>query len=181
MEPKGSVRITYFTNEPIEAFDQHRANTAAAILQDHLRSALRELLGGTYSVSARFQHTYPLGGYSTVNISFGCDPARADTLIAATQAEIAKMVKDGPTAEDLSKEQEVQRRELETSLKQNGFWTGSLQVASVMGWDPKLIAKRRERIDNLTTAGLHDSFKKYFPVNRYSVVRLDPELAKATP
>jgi predicted Zn-dependent peptidase len=91
------------------------------------------------------------------------------------------MVAEGPSAEDLGKEQEVQRRELETSLKQNGFWTGSLQVASVMGWDPKLIAKRRERIDNLTTAGLHDSFKKYFPADHYSVVRLEPELAKATP
>ena len=181
VEPKGSVRITYFSNEPIEAFDQHRANTAASILQDHLRSALRELLGGTYSASARFGHLYPLGGYSTMTVSFGCDPARADTLIAVTKAEIEKLVKEGPSAEDLSKEQEVQRRELETSLKQNGFWTGALQVSSVMGWDPKLIAKRKERIDALTTTGLHESFKKYFPAGRYSVVKLEPELAKASP
>jgi zinc protease len=179
-EPKGSVRITYFTHEPIEELDQHRANAAASILTDHLRSSLRELLGGTYSVSARFQHQLPLNGYSTMTIQFGCDPARADTLIAATLAEIQKLSSDGPTPEDVTKEQEVQRRELETNAKQNGYWTGSMQTVSLLGWDPKRIAKRRERIDLLTTANLHDTFKKYFPTDHYSVVRLAPE-TKATP
>jgi len=179
-EPKGSVRITYFTREPIEELDQHRANSAASILTDHLRSSLRELLGGTYSVSARFQHQTPLDGYSTMSIAFGCDPARSDTLIAATLAEIQRLSADGPSAEDVSKEQEVQRRELETNAKQNGYWTGSMQTVSLLGWDPKRIAKRRERIDLLTTANLHDTFKKYFPPDHYSVVRLAPE-TKATP
>jgi zinc protease len=179
-EPKGSVRITYFTREPIEELDQHRANSAASILTDHLRSSLRELLGGTYSVSARFQHQIPLNGYSTMSIAFGCDPTRSDTLIAATLAEIKKMTADGPSAEDVSKEQEVQRRELETNAKQNQYWTGSMQTVSLLGWDPKRIAKRRERIDLLTAANLHDTFKKYFPADHYSVVRLAPE-TKATP
>jgi zinc protease len=179
-EPKGSVRITYFTHEPIEELEQHRANSAASILTDHLRSSLRELLGGTYSVSARFQHQVPLDGYSTMTIAFGCDPARADTLIAATLAEIKKMTADGPSAEDLSKEQEVQRRELETNAKQNGYWTGSMSTVSLLGWDPRRIAKRRERIDLLTTTNLRDAFKKYFPADHYSVVRLVPE-TKATP
>jgi zinc protease len=181
VEPKGSVRITWFSNHAIEELDQHRANTAASILTDHLRSSLRELLGGTYSVSARFQHQFPVNGYSTMSVSFGCDPARADTLIAVTLAEVERFRREGPSAEDLSKEQEVQRRELETSLKQNGFWTGSMQTVSVLGWDPKRIAKRKERIDNLTRETVHGVVKKYFPADRYSVVRLAPELAKASP
>jgi zinc protease len=180
-EPKGSVRITYFTSEPIEELDQHRANTAASILTDHLRSSLRELLGGTYSVSARFQHQVPLNGYSTMTISFGCDPARTDTLIAATLAEIRKLTTDGPSTADVGKEQEVQRRELETNAKQNNYWTGSMSIVSLLGWDPKRIAKRRERIDLLTTANLLDAFRKYFPPDHYSVVRLAPETPKATP
>jgi zinc protease len=181
VEPKGSVRITYFTNHPIEELDQHRANTAASILTDKLRSSLRELLGGTYSVSARFQHQFPVGGYSTVTIAFGCDPARADTLIEATFAVVDRFRLEGPSVEDLAKEQEVQRRELETSLKQNGYWTGSMQTVSVMGWDPRRIAKRKERIDNLTRDAVHETVKRYFPADRYSVIRLAPELAKANP
>jgi zinc protease len=180
-EPKGNVRITYFTREPIEELDQHRANSAASILTDHLRSSLRELLGGTYSVSARFQNQAPLDGYSTMSVSFGCDPARADTLIGVTLAEIQKMIANGPSAADVTKEQEVQRRELETNAKQNGYWTGSMQTVSLLGWDPKRIGKRRERIDLLTATNLHDTFKKYFPPDHYSVVRLAPETPKATP
>jgi zinc protease len=180
-EPKGSVRITFFTHEPIEELDQHRANSAASILTDHLRSSLRELLGGTYSVSARFQHQTPLPGYSTMTVAFGCDPTRADTLIAVTLAEVKKLAADGPSTEDVSKEQEVQRRELEISMKQNGYWTGSLQNCDLMGWDPKRIMKRKERIDLLTTANLHDTYKKYFPADHYSVVRLAPATTKATP
>ncbi len=182
VEPKGSVRLTFFTHEKIEELDQHRANSAASILTDHLRSSLRELLGGTYSVGARFQHQLPLSGYSTMSVSFGCDPARADTLIAVTLDEIRKLETNGPSPEDVSKEQEVQRRELETSLKQNGFWTASMQTMHLLGWDPRRIAKRRERIDLLTRDNLHDTFRKYFPMDHYSVIRLEPELgAKATP
>jgi len=179
-EPKGSVRITYFTREPIEELDQHRANSAASILTDHLRSSLRELLGGTYSVSARFQHQFPLDGYSTMTVSFGCDPARTDTLIAVAMGEVKKLTEQGPSPEDVSKEQEVQRRELETSMKQNNYWTGSLQTTSLLGWDPRRIGKRKERIDLLTQANLLESYRKYFPADHYSVVRLAPE-TKATP
>jgi len=179
-EPKGSVRITYFTREPIEELDQHRANSAASILTDHLRSSLRELLGGTYSVSARFQHQFPLDGYSTMTVSFGCDPARTDTLIAVAMGEVKKLTEQGPSPEDVSKEQEVQRRELETSMKQNNYWTGSLQTTSLLGWDPRRIGKRKERIDLLTQANLLETYRKYFPADHYSVVRLAPE-TKATP
>jgi len=181
VEPKGSVRITYFTNAPIEELDQHRAGTAASILTDHLRSSLRELLGGTYSVSVRFGNQFPIDGYSTMTVSFGCDPTRADTLIATTLAEVERMRRDGPSAEDLAKEQEVQRRELETSLKQNGYWNGSLQTVNVLGWDPLRILQRRERIDRLTTESVHDTFRRYFPADHYSVIRLVPEIAKANP
>ena len=182
VEPKGSVRITFFTSEPVEELDQHRANSAASIVTDHLRSELRELLGGTYSVGVRFQHQIPLNGYSTMTIAFGCDPARADTLIAATMIELQKLEANGPSAEDLSKEQEVQRRELETSMKQNGYWTGALSTVALLGWDPARIAKRKERIELLTTANVKATLQKYFPKDHYSIVRLAPETTpKATP
>ena len=51
----------------------------------------------------------------------------------------------------------------------------------MLGWDPKRIMKRRERIDLLGTENLRDTFRKYCPADHYSVVRLVPETAKATP
>jgi zinc protease len=181
VEPKGNVRITFFSHEPIEELDQHRATTAASILNDHLRSSLRELLGGTYSPSVRFITSNPVPGYTMMTLSFGCDPAREDTLVATALAEVRKLVESGPSAEDVSKEQEVQRRELETSFKQNAYWTGSLQGLHVVGWDPLRLSKRRERIDLLTPEKLHQTYIRYFPANHYTVMRLVPEAPKPSP
>ena len=42
------------------------------------------------------------------------------------------------------------------------------------------IAVRKQRIDLLTQANLMETYRKYFPADHYSVVRLAPE-TKATP
>jgi predicted Zn-dependent peptidase len=62
------------------------------------------------------------------------------------------------------------------ALKQNATWTGSLQAIHTYGWDPRRIAKRRERIDLLTPENLRASFRKYYPLDRYTVLTLLPEL-----
>ncbi len=175
VEPKSSTRITFFTHGGVEELDMHRARAAAGILSDHLRETLRELLGGTYGASASFSNLAPVPGYSTMTIAFGCAPENVEKMVAATLEEVRKLVERGPTAADVQKVQEIERRELEVALKQNPTWTGSLQAVHMYGWDPKRIARRRERIDLLTPANLKETFRKYFPLDRYSVMTLLPE------
>ncbi len=175
VEPKSSTRITFFTHGGVEELDMHRARAAANILNDHLRETLRELLGGTYGASVGFSNLAPLAGYSTTTIAFGCAPENVEKMIAASLAEVRKLVEQGPSAADVQKIQEVERRELEVALKQNGTWTGSLQAVHMYGWDPRRIAKRRERIDLLTPEILKESFRKYYPLDRYTVLTLLPE------
>jgi predicted Zn-dependent peptidase len=45
----------------------------------------------------------------------------------------------------------------------------------MLGWDPAGITRRQERIDKLTPALLHETFKKYFPADRHTIVTLRPE------
>ncbi|HKQ57387.1 MAG TPA: insulinase family protein [Candidatus Eisenbacteria bacterium] len=180
VEPKASTRITFFTHEPaIEELDMHRARAAATILNDHLRETLRELLSGSYGASASFANQAPLPGYSTMTVAFGCAPENVEKMIAATLAEVKKLRDAGPSAADVQKDQEVERRELEVGMKQNGTWTGSLQTMNLFGWDPRRIAKRRERIDLLTPENLKESFRKYFPLDHYSILTLLPETGAA--
>jgi zinc protease len=178
LEPKSSTRITYFTTgAPIEELDMHRARACASILADHLRQTLRELMGGAYAPSASFSTLAPVPGYSTMTVSFGSDPARVDTLVQATMSEIRKLRDEGPSASDLQKDQEIERRELEVALQQNGVWTGSILTSLQFGIDPRRIAHRRERIDLLTTENLRDTIRKYFPPDRRTVISLLPEAA----
>ena len=175
VEPKGRVTITFFTNGGLEELDLHRGRASGSILMDHLRQSLRELLGGTYSQSAVLTYLTPVPGYQTMTIAFGCDPARADTLVSVTLAEVRKLRDEGPSLADVQKEQETERREVEVGMKQNGFWLGGLQVAHQLGWDPLRLLKRLERIDLLTPENIRMTFAKYTPLDRYTVVTLLPE------
>ena len=74
--------------------------------------------------------------------------------------------------------QELERRDLETAMKQNSYWMGSLQTVHMLGWDPISITRRQERIEKLTPEVLHETFKKYFPMDRHTVVTLKPETAQ---
>jgi zinc protease len=181
VEPKSSTRITFFTNPiGLEELDLHRSRACGTILSDHLRETLRELLGGTYGASASVSFTPPLPGYTTATIAFGCAPENVDKMVAAALDEVKKLRDQGPSAADVQKDQEVERRELEVSMKQNAFWTASLQTIHTLGWDPRRIARRKERIELLTTENLKETFRKYFPLDRYTVITLLPEAAADT-
>jgi zinc protease len=180
LEPKSSNQMTFFTTgAPLEELDMHRARACAFILNDHLRQTLRELMGGTYGARASFQSLIPVPGYSTMTVSFGCDPARVDTMVAATLAEIRGLRENGPSAADVQKDQEIERRELEVALQMNGTWTGSILYSLQAGIDPRRIAHRRERIDLLNRDNLRDTFRKYFPLERRTVITLLPETGAA--
>jgi zinc protease len=140
-----------------------------------LRDLLREQLGGTYGVSVNYGNIAPQKGYGMMQVSFGSAPDRVDALQRAVVDEIARLQKDGPTADDLQKVQEMERRDLETSARQNAYWMGSLQTVHILGWDARTIARRLERTNALTVPVLHAALKRYLPLDRYTVVTLKPE------
>jgi zinc protease len=70
----------------------------------------------------------------------------------------------------------MERRDLETNARQNSYWLGSLQTVHMLGWDPTGINRRLDRVEKLTPEILHGMFKKYFPMDRYTVVTLKPEV-----
>lgn len=178
IEPKSSTRMTFFTTgAPLEELELHRARACASILTDRLRQTLRELMSGTYGASASYGSLAPVPGYATMTVGFGCDPARVDTMVKATLAEVRSLQENGPSAADVQKDQEIERRELEVALQQNGTWTGSILTSLQFGIDPRRIAHRRERIDLLTRENLRDTFRKYFPIDRRTVITLLPEAA----
>jgi len=182
IEPKASNELTFFTTgAPIEELDMHRARAAASILNEHLRQSLRELMGGTYGASVGFDNLSPVPGYATMTVSFGCDPARVDTLVAVTLAQIEELRDKGPSAGDVQKQQEIERRELEVALKQNGMWTGSILASLQSGIDPRRIAHRRERIDLLSRDNLRETYRKYFPLDRRTVITLLPATTITAP
>jgi zinc protease len=181
IEPKSRTTLSFFADAGIDEMEWYRLNMATNILQIRLREILREEQGGTYSVSVNPAHSQPYLPLGLISIGFGSAPENVDKMVAAVLAEIEKLKAEGPAAEDIQKVSEMDRRGLERSEKQNGYWVGALQMANRMKWDPARIASYRERAGSLTAENLQATFRKYFPMDRYTLVSLFPEKDVATP
>jgi zinc protease len=108
-------------------------------------------------------------------VSFGSAPENMAAMTGRVMQEVTRLQADGPTADLTTRAKETARREDETALKQNGYWLQRLASARLFGDDPADILTRSARIDAVTPDALRDTFRRYFPLSRYTVVTLMPE------
>jgi zinc protease len=174
-EPASQTLLSFFADPGFDEFEMHRARAASSVLNIRLREILREELGGTYGVNVGFANSPPIKGYGMMQIQFGSSPENVDKLVNAALKEIERLKTEGPSAEDVSKVKELERRDLETNAKQNAYWLGSMQTVHMYGWDPAGIARRDQRTERLTQENIKAMFQKYFPMDRYTLVTLKPE------
>jgi zinc protease len=174
-EPRSQTAITFFSDTGLDEMETHRLRAATSVLQMRLRDVLREELGGTYSVGVGYSDTAPQPGFGTTTVQFGSSPENAAKLTTVVMEELDKLRREGPTDAEIQIVKETEKRELETSLKQNGYWLNSLQAQHLLGRDPLRILQRTERAETLSKENIHAAFRKYFPPDRHTVVTLMPE------
>jgi zinc protease len=174
-EPKSQTVVSFAADPPIEEHEQTRVEAATEVLEIALRDILREELGETYSVSVGLAQSPPQRGGGHIDISFGSSPENVDKMVARIQQEVARLQKEGPSADLTTRAKESARTTYETAVKQNNYWLERFVSAKLLGRDPILMLTRLQRIDAVTPAVLHETFKKYFPLDRYTVVTLVPE------
>jgi len=101
--PKADVNILIQNEMDYDPFNRMVMRVIEGILDLRYIESIREEEGGTYVVGIRTGLSrWPLAKAS-MNISFDCDPERAADLKEKVYLEIDKLVKEGPTEEDLSK------------------------------------------------------------------------------
>jgi len=132
-------------------------------------------LGQTYTVSVGLDQRLPQRGFGHIEVSFAAAPENIQGMTDRVLAAVKRMQDNGPSADMTSAVKEGARRGYEESLKQNSYWMGRLQTIHMLGRDPGEVLTRPARIDALTPAVLQETFRKYFPLDRYTVVTLLPE------
>ncbi|MCA9751907.1 MAG: insulinase family protein [Gemmatimonadetes bacterium] len=153
-EPRSLTTLTFPSYGGDDPDEWHRLRTACSILERRLRETLREDLGATYGVSASYRWNLVGPARGTIVIRYGCAPDVAQSLGDAALEVLRSLRETGPSEEELATEKEIQSRELETSLEQNGFWLGNLYGLWLRGRDLHEVLDRQDRIDALDLPGL---------------------------
>jgi zinc protease len=178
LEPRSQTLLSFFADPSTDPVEQERIIAASLVLQTTLRDVLREALGQTYTVSVRLNQSPPQVGGGHIRVSFGAAPENIQSMTDRVIQEIKRLQEEGPSDEFISSARESARRGYETSLKENGYWLSRLQTVHMLGRDPREIPTRTERIASITPDVVRDAFREYFPMDRYTVVTLVPELAR---
>jgi zinc protease len=176
-EPVSQTVLSFYADPGFDEFEMHRLRAAVSVLNIRLREILREELGATYGVSVvpNFATSPANKDYGMVHIQFKSSPENVDKMVTAALGEIERLKKEGPSADDVAKVKELERRDLETNARQNSYWLGSMQTVHQYGWDPAGIARRDQRTERLNQDNIKQMFQKYFPTDRYTLVTLKPE------
>jgi zinc protease len=173
-EPRSQTVISFFAEPTPDALEQERIQAASTVLETILRDVLREDLGQTYTVSVGAVQSWPQGGGHT-QVNFGAAPENIQAMADRVLQEVKRLQAEGPSEDLAARARETARRTYETSLKQNAYWMGRLQRVHMIGADPAEILTRPARIETITPAVIQETLRKYFPLDRYTVVTLVPE------
>ncbi len=174
-EPQSQTVVSLFADTGLDEIEMHRLRAATTVLETRLRDRLREELGGTYSVGVGYINSQPEPGYGRVTIQFGSDPERVDEMVTEVLREVERLQAEGPTADEVARVVEIEKRDLEEAQQDNRYWLGSLQTVHLLGWDPARILARIERAESLSVDNVHAALRAYFPTDRYVTVTLLPE------
>ncbi len=141
-----------------------------------LREGIREEKGGSYGIGVNANvDKYPEPEYA-IMINFGTDPDRVDEMLT-TMRDVLKDVSTNPASEEnLGKIKEIQRREREKGMKENGFWMGQIMRAVSQDEPPNQFLQYEKMIDGLNAEQILTAARKYINLDRYVQVVLLPEL-----
>ncbi len=180
LDPKAEVIIRFAGAFKSTPENRHAINALVSLLRVRLREELREARGGTYGVrvSATTRHT-PVQDFGLV-VSFQCDPARVDELVAAAYQVLADVKKKPVEAAVANRIQAQERRLWETELRKNGYWKAAIASNAQRGEDPADLTKFWGLYEQITPKYLQAAAKKYINTKRLVQVILTPaETAEA--
>jgi len=172
-EPKSRVSIIFTGDKKFSQENKFKLSAMAQAFSIILREDLREDKSGVYSIGARGSlDKYPHDQYS-INISFGCDPARVDELVAEVMKQVDTLTSKPMEATYIDRVKKILSNELQTNLRENSYWMSSLQDDDWNGIDLATITQGNELINALTPQSLFETATQYF--NNYVEVELFPE------
>jgi zinc protease len=178
-EPKSTASITFSGPAAWSPAESLRMSALMEIMNLRIMDVLREKLGLIYTGSMHGAvDDVPYEHYS-VSATLPTGPEKVDAAIAALFAEIERMKTQGPEQADLDKYKRNWHVSHARALRENSAWFGNLLFSVMHGTDAARIVTIEKDVDALTAADVQKAAQRYFDMNNYVQVVLNPETAAA--
>lgn len=159
--PKSTVRMIYQGETEYSPKEDYYMHSLGDILTIKLVENLREKTSGVYGVGASGGLSkIPYGSYS-FRISFPSGPKNVKKLVALAKEEVQKIIKNGPTAEDLQKIKETQLLSYKEDMKENKFWLSELISAEKNQTEKTAFLNFKNKVEALDAKDIQKVAKKY--------------------
>ena len=175
LEDKASVQLYIHGDYDYNAQTNIQLDALKAALEIKVLERLREKESGVYSPQVGLSvKKYPNSHYY-FTISFSCAPANVEKLIAAALDEVKQIKENGATADDISKFKSEEQRQMELSLRDNGFWLGYLTNRLKYGDELDQLLNNQQRLNSVTVETSKITAQKYLNDDNYIRLVLMPQ------
>lgn len=178
--PKAYVDITYHGDFNWNPDNAYIIRSLIDVLRIKLRETMREDMGGVYGVRVGG------GGYKepkekySLNVSFNCDPQKAQDLIIAANTVITKLKNEGPDSDVMLKIKESQKQERVKALQENDYWLDNIEsiIQDKLDFSELTLESLENRINKLTQNDIKNAAIKYINESEKIQVVMYPESFK---
>jgi zinc protease len=175
--PKSEVTIVFSGPFQYDDANTLALETMVLLLQSRLSDAIREELGGTYSITATPEVSkIPRPEYH-VRIDWTCDPARTDSLVQRVMQEVAGVRDTLLSAGQMARVRDLLMREFDRNSQDNGYLLGQIARRYEEGdaANVGMVFQMPQRIAALNGYAIQLAAGKYLDPANYVQITLTPE------
>jgi len=175
LEDKASVQLYLHGDFDYTAENNVQLGALKSALENKILERLREKESGVYSPQVGLSVGKLPYAHYFFTISFNCATANVDKLIAAALEEVKNIKTSGATEEDIAKFKSEEHRQMELSVRDNGYWMGYLTNRLKYGDKLDQLLGDKQRVDAVTVATSKATAQKYLDETNYIRLVLVPQ------
>ena len=174
-EPKAMILKVYSGELPYSDELNLKAEAISEVLNIRIDEELREKLKAIYGGGTEVQFEKIPYSHYVFFLTLPTGPEKVDTLLKAANAEIEKLIKNGPSKTDLEKVKKQWEEQHKVSIKENGVWLSELQDFYFPGGNPDYFINYDKYVDALTPKEIQEAAKLLLTTKNVITGILRPE------
>jgi len=173
---KQSLIMAFYSGEvPYSEDLEMRTEALAEVLNIKVIEEMREKMGAIYGGGFRGAVSKEPYQHYSITCQLPCGPENVDKLLAATDAEIKKLIEKGPEQKDVDKVKSQWHEKYVTNVKKNEYWLEKMEMVLYWGRDKDRVLKYESYVEKMTPADIQATAKELLDGKNKFVSVLNPE------